>query len=82
MVDGASAELAIELFGAEAPEVVDGVRPQVEHVVSRKGVSLFDNHHLTAQQSQLNGSPQATGTPTDNQTLKERERKIMINNFL
>ena len=33
MVDGSSAELAIELFGPKAPEVVDGVRPQVQHIV-------------------------------------------------
>ena len=57
MVDGAGAELPVELLGSEAPEVVDGVGPEVEHVVPGEGVPLLDHHHLTAQQGQLDGRP-------------------------
>lgn len=78
VVDGASTELAVELLGSEAPQVVNGEGPEVEHVVPGEGVSLLDHHHLTAQQGQLDGCPQTTWTPTDNQTLnrvKEEEKK-------
>lgn len=57
MVDGASAELAIELLGSKAPEVLYGVGPQVEYVVPGEGVSLLNHHHLTPQQRQLDGRP-------------------------
>lgn len=36
VVDGAGTELSVELFGPKAPQVVDGERPQVEHVVPRE----------------------------------------------
>ncbi len=48
VVDGASAELAVELLGTKAPEVVNGEGPEVEHIVPGEGVSLLDHHHLTA----------------------------------
>lgn len=69
VVDGAGAELAVELLGPKPPEVVDGEGPEVEHVVPGEGVSLLDHHHLTAQQGQLDGCPQATRTPANDQTL-------------
>lgn len=75
MVDGAGAELAVELLGTESPEVVDGVGPEVEHVVSGEGVSLLDHHHLTAQQGQLDGRPQTAGTRADDQTLEMRRKQ-------
>lgn len=49
MVDGASAELAVELFGSKSPEVMNGVGPEVEHVIPGEGVSLLNHHHFTAQ---------------------------------
>ena len=69
MVDGAGAELAVELLGSEPPEVVYGEGPEVEHVVPGEGVSLLDHHHLAAQQRQLDGRPQAARAAADDQTL-------------
>lgn len=69
MVDGAGAELAVELLGPEAPEVVYGEGPEVEHVVPGEGVPLLDHHHFAAQQGQFNGRPQTTGAAADDQTL-------------
>jgi len=41
MVNGAGAELAEEFLGAERLEVMNGVRPEVQHVVARKTVPLL-----------------------------------------
>lgn len=49
VVDGASAELAVELFGSKSPEVMNGVGPEVEYVIPGEGVSLLNHHHFTAQ---------------------------------
>ena len=46
VVDGAGAELAAELLGCEAAQVVDVVGPQVEHVVAREPVPLLHHHNL------------------------------------
>lgn len=78
MVDGAGAELPVELLGSESSEVVDGEGPEVEHVVPGKGVSLLDHHHLTAQQGQLDGRPQTTRAAADDQTL-DGVREGLIN---
>lgn len=72
VIDGAGAELAVELLGSEGAEVVDGEGPQVEHVVPGEGVPLLDHHHLAAEQRQLDGRPQATGPAADDQTLKRK----------
>lgn len=69
MVDGPGTEFAVELFGPEAPQVVDGVGPEVQHVVPGEGVSLLDHHHFGAQQSELDGRPQAAGTSADDEAL-------------
>ena len=69
MVYGPGAEFAIELFGPEAPQVMNGVRPEVQHVVPGEGVSLFDHHHFGTHQSELDGCPQAAGAASDDQTL-------------
>ena len=45
VVNRSSAELSVELFGSEAPEVVYGERPEVENVVPGEGVSLLQQHH-------------------------------------
>jgi len=71
VVDGAGAKLAVELLGSEAPQVVDGEGPEVEHVVPGEGVPLLNHHHLTAQQGQLDGRPQAARAATDDQALNE-----------
>lgn len=73
MVNGAGAELSVELFGAEAAQVVYGERPQVEHVVAGEGVPLLDHHHLAAQQGQLDGGAQAAGSAADDQTLHRQQ---------
>lgn len=49
MVDGASTELAVELFGSKSPEVMNGVGPEVKHVIPGEGVPLLNHHHFTAQ---------------------------------
>lgn len=75
VVNGASAELSVELFGAEAAQVVYGERPQVEHVVAGEGVPLLDHDHLAAQQGQLDGGAQAAGSAADDQTLHQQQKK-------
>lgn len=69
VVYGAGTELAVELFGSKAPEVMDGEGPEVQHIVPGEGVPLLDHHDLTAQQGQFNGRPQTTRTSADDQTL-------------
>ena len=73
MVEGPGAEFAIEVLGSQGPEVVDGVGPEVEHVVPGEGVPLLDHHHLAAQQCQLDGGPQAARPPAHDQTLGDQE---------
>lgn len=76
MVDGTAAELSIELFGPEAPQVMDGEGPQVEHVVPRKRVSLLQQHHPSSHKAQLHRRPQTAGPRPDDHTLtNQRERE-------
>lgn len=72
MVDGSGTEFAIELFGAEASQVMNGVGPKVQHVVPGEGVPLLDHHHLGSHQSKLNGGAQAAGASSDNEALERR----------
>lgn len=46
MINSSSTKLPIELFGTEAPEVLDGKGPEVQHIVPGEGISLFQQHHL------------------------------------
>lgn len=46
MVDSTGTELSVELLGPEAPEVLDGEGPEVQHIVPREGVSLLQQHHF------------------------------------
>lgn len=78
VVYGSSTELSIKLLGSKVPEVMDSVRPKVQDVVSGKSVPLFNHHHLSAQQSQLYGSPKATGATTDDQTLRRQDTQTII----
>lgn len=74
MVQRPRAEFAVKLFGPEALEVMDGVGPEVEDVVPGEGVSFLDDHHFAAQQGQLDGCPQAAGTPPNDETLRRRNQ--------
>lgn len=46
VVDGASTELPVELLGSQAPQVMDGERPEVQHVVSGEGIPLLHHDHF------------------------------------
>lgn len=70
MVDGSCTEFAIELFGAEAPQVVDGEWPQMQHVIAGKGIPLLYDHHLGSQERQVDGCTKATGSSPNYQTLR------------
>ena len=72
MIDGAGAELPVELLGPQAPEVLDGEGPEVEHVVPGEGVSLLQQHHFGPEEAQLDGRPQAAWPRADDQTLGGR----------
>lgn len=55
MIDSTSTELPIELLGPEAPEVLDGEGPEVQHIISGESISLLQNHNFGPQKSQFNG---------------------------
>lgn len=55
MIDSTGAELSIELLGSEAPEVLDGEGPEVQHVVPGEGISLLQQHHLGTEERELDG---------------------------
>lgn len=46
VVDGAGAELPVELLGSQAPQVMDGERPEMQHIVPGEGVPLLHHHHF------------------------------------
>ena len=72
VVDGAGAELAEELLGAERLQVVDHHRPQVEHVVAAEAVALLEHDHPRAEQLRLDGRSQAARAAADHQHLADR----------
>lgn len=78
MVDGTGAELPVELLGPQAPEVLDGEGPEVQHVVPGEGVSLLQQHHLGPQQGQFDGRAQAAWSSADDQTLPAGREKRQI----
>lgn len=55
MIDCAGTEFPVELFGPEAPEVLDGEGPEVQHVVPGEGISFLQQHHFSPQESELDG---------------------------
>lgn len=69
MVDGTRAEFAIKLFGPEAPQVMNGEGPKVQHIVPREGVPLLNHHHFGPHQGELNGRAQAAGASSDDEAL-------------
>lgn len=71
VVNGSSTELAVELLGPEAPEVVDGERPEVKDVVPGEGISLLQHHHSGPQEPQLYCCTQTTRPRPDDHTLGE-----------
>lgn len=74
VVDGACTELSIELFGSQAPEVMDGEGPEVQHIISGKGVSFFNQNNFAAQQGQLDGCPQTAWAASNDETLNGAKR--------
>lgn len=75
VVDGASAELSIELLGSEAPQVMDGKRPEVQHIVPGEGVPLLHHNHFGPQVGKFNGSAQTTWSSPNDETLQRPERR-------
>lgn len=41
MIDSTGTELSIEFFGPEAPEVLDGEGPEMQHIIPGEGISLL-----------------------------------------
>lgn len=76
VVYGSCTEFAVELFGAEAPQVVDGEWPQVQHVIAGKGIPLLYDHHLGSQEGQVDGCTKATGSSPDYQTLQNKQHRV------
>lgn len=76
MVYGSCAEFAVELFGAEAPQVVDGEGPQVQHIVAGEGIPLLYDHHLGSQERQVDGCAKATGSSPNDQTLQNNQHSV------
>lgn len=75
VVYGAGTELPIELFGSEAPKIMNGERPQVEHVVTGKRVSLLQHNHPSSHEAQLNRCPETTWPrPYDHTLTNQRQR--------
>ena len=77
VVQRAAAEFPIELLGSKAAQVVDGVGPQVQHVVPGERLALLQHHHLGPQKRQLYGCSQSTGARSQHQTLWERVRECV-----
>lgn len=75
MIQSPRAKFAVELLGSQPTQVIDGVRPEVQHVIPGERVPLLQYHHLSPQQSQLYGCPQPARPCTQHQALRrERER--------
>ena len=62
MVDGSGAKLSVELFGAEASQVLDVVRPEVKNVVAAEPVALLDHDDLGPEELSFNGSAETART--------------------
>lgn len=76
MVYGSRTEFAVELFGAEAPQVMDGEGPQMQHVIAGKGIPLLYDHHLGSQERQVDGCTKATGSSPNYQTLQNNQHTV------
>lgn len=55
MIDSTGTKLPIKLLGPEAPEVLDGKRPEMEHIVSGESISFLQQHHFGPQEGKLDG---------------------------
>lgn len=78
VVDGAGTELPIEFLGTEASQVMDGKWPEVQHIVSGKGLPLFQQYHPEAKEAQLHRRPQATGPRPHHYTLADQRKRGSI----
>lgn len=76
MVDGPCTEFAVELFGTKAPQVMDGEWPQMQNIISGKGVPLLYHHHLGSQEGQVDGCTKATGSSPNDQTLQNNQHRV------
>lgn len=70
VVDGASTELPIELLGSQAPQVMDGERPEVQYVVPGESVPLLHHDHFGPQVGKFNGCAQTTWSSPNDETLQ------------
>jgi hypothetical protein len=65
VIDGARAELSVELFRPEAAEVVNVEGPEVEDVVAGEAVAFLDDDDARAKQLGLDGRAEAAGAGAD-----------------
>lgn len=70
VIQGASAETAIEFLGSKCPQVLDSERPKVQHIVSGKDLSFLYHHHVCSKESQFNSWAETTGPCPNDQALK------------
>lgn len=69
-------EFRIEDLDAERLEVFDDKWPNVEHIVPRKWVSLFDHDNSRSEQLTLDAHSEAAGTATNDKNLKWGEEEL------
>lgn len=81
MVYGAGTEFSMELFCAEAPQILNGERPQVEDIVAGERVSLLQQDHLGSQKGKFYSRAQATWSCSDDQTLYKHAQKVHKRNM-
>lgn len=70
MVDRTGTKLPIELLGSQASQVVDGERPEVQHIVPGESVPLLHHNHFGPQVGKFNGSAQTTWSSPNDETLR------------
>lgn len=49
VVNGSSTELAVEFLGTQTSKIMYGEGPEMQDVVSGKGISLLNNDNLGSQ---------------------------------
>lgn len=76
MVYGSCTEFAVELFGAKAPQVMDGEWPEMQHIIAGEGIPLLYDHHLGSQEGQVDGCTKATRSSPNYQTLQNNQHTV------
>lgn len=69
MVDCSCTKFAIKLLGTEFLQIMDGVGPQVQHIVPGETVPFLNEDHLGSQEGQLDGRAETAGSTPDDQAL-------------